>query len=177
MRLVGAVDGESRHLGHRLADGRMSRRDDGGDCRGRSSAGEEPASSRRHSHPASKPLEDRELDFVGPRCDRPDAREKVEAGREPVTHHRRKCRTARDVSEEAGVRLTSMMRYHAIAKLREHSVKRRWLLRRSSLEQLASRLSIECRKSRLIAKGRQMLRDEVGHLATDALHRRVVEVQ
>src|SRR5436189_1264582 len=120
----------------------MPRRDA---CRHRgrwAAAGEQSHAPRRHSHPAAKPFEYGQLDLIRTRRDRPDAREKIESGGEPVSHDRGKSGTARDVTQEAGMRLARVVGYDALAKVFENGVERRRMLGWLGVEQFARAASI-----------------------------------
>src|SRR6185503_21328974 len=134
-------------------------------------ARQETAASLWHPHPLAKPFEHRQLDLVGRGRDGPDAGEEVEPRREPVAHYGGERGAARDIAEEAGMRFARMMGNDPITKVLENLVERCRMLRRSRIEQRARRCTVERAVCWLIAQRRQVLGDEIGDLATDALHR------
>lgn len=78
------------------------------------------------------------------------------------------------------MRLARVMRDHAIPEFTQQLIERRRAsrrIRRDVGEEPSCRVAIQRAVRRLIAQRRQVGGDEIRDLATDALHRRVVEVE
>ena len=75
------------------------------------------------------------------------------------------------------MRFARVVRNDSLPKLVEDRLKRRWIRRRSGIKKPSRRRGIQGAKRRLLPQCRQVFGDEVRDLATDALHRRVVEIE
>jgi hypothetical protein len=151
--------------------------DDRGEGRGGSPAGEQSASSLRHSQPFAKPVQHRQLERRGTGGHDPGSAEEVVSGRDPVSQDCGECRAALDVGYEARVRLSGVVGDHVPLELgqqrlevgaapwsrtRDHSVGL------SAAQRASGRLLPECG---------EMASHQVGDPAPEALHGGVVEVE
>src|SRR5687768_1259034 len=89
----------------------------------RGPTGRENASAAgRHAHPFPEPVEDDNLELVGPGCHGPDSRKKVVPGCNPVAEHRGKRGAAWNVCEKSGMRLARVVWEHAALQSRDEIV-------------------------------------------------------
>lgn len=75
------------------------------------------------------------------------------------------------------MRFAGVVRNDSLPKLLEDRLKRSWIGWWGGIKELSRRRGIQGAKRRLLPQRRQMFGDEVRDLATDALHRRVVEIE
>src|SRR5512140_1859630 len=109
MCLSGSVDSQIANV-LALPHSGVSGRDERGKVCTRAARCQKTARTFRHSHPCAKPFEHCHLDLVWSSRDRPDAREKVVAGGEPITKQSRKSRAARNVCEKSRVNFSRVIR-------------------------------------------------------------------